>query len=121
MIAFVLSIVPATDVRKSGAVFLPRHAKGILVHVPSLEAGGNVAKLEVSCGAAIQFNDFGNAALVATYDTDWVLMDTNLNTGGGAVSSVGATWPLGGQWVRCVADADQTASRVFRIMCVEDR
>jgi len=121
MLPFVCTITVATDAKKSNAVFLPRRSKGILVHVPALGAAGHVAKLELYCGIPIAFNDFSNPALAATHDTDWVPMDQDLNTGGGVVSTMGAQWrPLEGQWIRCTADTDQAANRVFKVFAAED-
>jgi len=122
MNAFICTITVATDNQKSNAMFLPRHCRGVMVACPALEDAAHTASLEVYTGTAPGFNDFSNAVLAATNDTDWTAVDTVLFTGNAAkVSSVAKDWPLGGQWIRIGVSAAQAANKAFTLFALEGR
>ena len=105
-----LTITPATDTQKTNAYRLPHDIKGLLVHVPTLDAPADTAQLEVYMGAPPLPDDSTNAVLLATYNTDWAEVSDVLSVGGGDISAVPVDWALGGYWVRVVTSAAQDAT-----------
>lgn len=107
------------DTQRSTAFYLPDNVKGVLAHVPALGAVGHKAYFEVYTAEPPSPADPSNAVLAATNDVGWTQINTALSTGGGEVSVVPATWPIGGCWCRFFVDTAQGATRSFRVLFPE--
>jgi hypothetical protein len=119
MASRILKLTVATDNQKSSASFIPDNVKGILAHIPPLEAPGHTVTIEVYTGEPPSPADVTNPVLAASYDTNWVPIATTVSTGGNEVSVVPRDWPVGGNWVRFVVSGAQTVARTFRILFPE--